>query len=85
MPTPPTPDRSLRNVIMGICTVAAGIWIGSLALESRRTGIPVPGGPGYNYPLEWWIVLPMAVFLVFLGLCLTGVGLGYIKLKRPGN
>jgi hypothetical protein len=52
-------------------------------MESRRTGAPVPGSSRYNDPLEWWIVLPIAAFLVFLGLCVTGVGLGYIKLKRP--
>ena len=85
VPTPPTPARSRRNVIMGIGTVAAGIWLGNVALESRRTGIPVRSGAGGNgTPLDWWIVLPMAGFLVFLGLCVIGVGLGYVKLKRPG-
>src|SRR5437867_3460196 len=58
VPTPPTPARSRRNVIMGICTVAAGIWFGNVALESRRTGIPVRSGAGGNgTPLDWWIVL----------------------------
>jgi hypothetical protein len=82
VPTPPTPDRSLKNVIMGICTVAAGVWMGSLGLESLRTGIPVQ--MSNTTSLEGWIVLPMGAFLVFLGFCVIGVGLGYIKLKRPG-
>jgi hypothetical protein len=69
---------------MGLCTVATGIWIGNLGLESMRTGIPVPMARN-SAPLEGWIVLPMGGFLVFLGFCVVGVGLGYIKLKRPGN
>jgi uncharacterized membrane protein YwaF len=82
VPTPPTPDRSLKNVIMGICTVAAGIWMGASGLESLQTRIPVQMSNATR--LEGWIVLPMGAFLVFLGLCIVGVGLGYVKLKRPG-
>jgi len=68
---------------MGICTVAAGTWLGGVALESRRTGIPVSMNYTHDAPLDWWIVLAMAGFLVFLGLCVIGVGLGYVKLKQP--
>ena len=83
--TPDAPrERNLRQVIMGICTVAAAVLIGREALESIRTGIPVPMGAGGSKPLDGWIVLPMAGFLAFLGFCVIGVGLGYVKLKRPG-
>jgi hypothetical protein len=84
VPIAPKAERNLRQVVMGICTVATGIWIGSEALEALRTGVPIPGYGRYNSPMEGWVALPMSGFLVFLGFCVIGVGLGYIKLKRPG-
>jgi hypothetical protein len=81
MATKSSPDRGVRNVALGAFTVGAGVWLGSLALESRRSGIPLPGNARYNIPMDWWVALPMAVFVVFLGFCLMGVGIGYVKLK----
>ena len=66
---------------MGLCTVAGGIWLGWRGLEAWRTGIPLPGNARYNLPMEGWEAVPIAVLLIFFGLCLIGVGLGYIKLK----
>jgi len=70
-----------KLVVMGVCTIATGIWIGYLGLDSMRTGILVAVGRRGSSPLPGWIVLPMGGFLVFLGICVIGVAFGYVKLK----
>ena len=70
-----------KQIVMGICTIAAGIWLGYAGLDSMRTGIPVPFWRRGSTPLDGWMVIPIGGLLVFLGICVIGVAFGYVKLK----
>ena len=77
MPPDPNSIRGRRTTVLGMWAVVGGIFSTVLALNSMRTGIPIPMPHGL--PVDWWVALPASLFLIFLGFGVIGMGLGYIN------
>lgn len=77
--------QNKRSAVLGVAAAVGGVALSVEAFKSIRTGIPIQvlNEP----PLDGWVALAAAVFIVVIGLWLAGAGLGVITTQKsqPGR
>ncbi len=83
--TPYERRQNKRSAVLGVATAVGGLALSVEALNSIRTGIPIQALN--EPPMNGWVALAAAVFIIAIGLWLAGAGLGAIRTQKsqPGR
>ena len=79
MPTPFETNRRRRLVVIGAGAVIWALWLTREALNSIRTGIPIP--TPHSADTNGWVALAAAALLILLGLSAIGMNMNCVKLR----
>jgi hypothetical protein len=78
--TPYERRQNKRTVVLGAAAAIGGLVLTVQALDSIRTGIPIQALN--ESPMNGWVALAAALFIIVLGLWLAGAGLGLIRARN---
>jgi hypothetical protein len=81
--TPFERRQNKRTVVLGLAAAIGGLALTVQALASIRTGIPIQALN--EAPMNGWVALAAALFIIGLGLWLAGAAIGLVKARSSST